>query len=262
EVCFDNRITSVPAAFRPKGIFTATDQLGAALPAGSTVTATVHMQSSEPAAASLEGVLKATDREVGRSTAVQQVVSPAGWTAFELELTTDRLVAAGEQLTFHLVHAGVRSWAYGYNGDHASSLTITPAAAPAEGNEFGVTVDQVTADGGTVVASGAVAFPDLGPDPQLAGFHAPSLRVQVAVDDPGFRAPTYADVDPATGTWTATVPATGAGEVAVRALRDRFPSAVTSVVLEPDDAEDGQDGEDDRPGRRRPDGPGRWFPWR
>ena len=69
ELCFDARITSVPAAFRPKGIFTATDQLGGALPAGSQVSATIYMQSSEPTVASLEGVLKATDREVGRSAA-------------------------------------------------------------------------------------------------------------------------------------------------------------------------------------------------
>ncbi len=173
ELCFDARITSVPAAFRPKGIFTATDQLGGALPVGSQVSATIYMQSSEPTVASLEGVLKATDREVGRSAAVQQPVSPAGWTAFQLDFTTERLVAPGEQLTFHLVHAGARSWAYGYNGDHESVLTITPAGAPEEGNEFGVTIDEVTTTAEGLVASGTVAFPDLGPDPQLAGFHAP-----------------------------------------------------------------------------------------
>lgn len=252
EVCFDNRITSVPAAFRPKGIFTATDQLGAALPGGSSVTATIFMQSSEPTVASLEGVLKATDREVGRTTAVQQPVNPAGWTAFELELTTDRLVAAGEQLTFHLVHAGVRSWAYGYNGDHASSITITPAAAPDTGNEFGVTIDEVEEQDGLLTLSGTVAFPDLGADPQLAGFHAQSHDVQVGLDA-SFGHASYAAVDPDAGTWTATLATSDADEVFVRALRDRVPSATASAPLEDqdDDGEPGDGEECTSPGRGR-----------
>ncbi len=264
DVCFDNRITSVPAAFRPKGIFTATDHLAGALPAGSTVEATVYMQSSEPTVANLELVLKATDREVGRSEAVAQQVHPAGWTAFDLQLTTDRLVAPGEQLTVNLVHAGARSWAYGYNDDHASTVTITPAGAPETGNEFGVTIDPIdtatdlTADG--LAASGAVAFPELGEDPQLAGFHAQSLDVQVAADA-DFSDPVYATLDPAAGTWSALLPG-DPSEVHVRALRDRFPSgtAVAEVPAEDggDDGDtgDGDDG-DDECGNERGQGKGR-----
>lgn len=261
DVCFDNRATSLVAAFRPKGIFTATDNLEAALPAGSTVTATIHMQSSDVPVTSLEGVLKATDREVGRSEAVAGPAHPGGWTSYELELTTDRLVAAGEQLTFHLVHAGARSWAYGYNGDHASSITITPAAAPEAGNEFGVTIDPVEADDTApagVTVSGRVAVPDLGEDPQLAGFHPRSVDVQVSTDADFSRA-VYAAVDPDSGTWTATLP----GEVEMvhaRALRDRVPSPVATASVGTDDQDDdggGDGGGDENRRDRGGDPPGR-----
>ena len=105
------------------------------------------------------------------------------------------------------------------------------------------------------MASGTVAFPDLGPDPQLAGFHAQSLDVQVAVDDAGFAHPTWAEVDPDAGTWTAVLPATDGSQLIVRALRDRFPSEVTTAAISPTDdgGGDGDGGTGDEPDCHKPD---------
>lgn len=65
--------------------------------------------------------------------------APASWTEFDLgSFETLRPVAAGEQLSFHFVTAGARAYAYGYEGDHASRLTVTPAAQPDGGLELGV----------------------------------------------------------------------------------------------------------------------------
>jgi hypothetical protein len=130
---------------------------------------------------------------------------PLEWTEFQLTFETVRPVAAGEQLSFHFVHLGAREYAYGYEGAHASSATITPASQPESGLEFGVTIDEVAnplPDGEVVELAGHVAFTRLGPDPQLAGFHPISTDVQVAVDDPDFRMPRYASVDRVEGTWT------------------------------------------------------------
>jgi hypothetical protein len=95
--------------------------------------------------------------------------------------------------------------------------------------EFGVTLDEVTGGkkGAPILARGAVAFPDVGADPQGAGFHPVVEHVQVSVDDPTFARPVYARVDAVTGTWTAQLTDAGRNSVVyVRALRDRTASPV------------------------------------
>jgi hypothetical protein len=240
EPCYGSRITSVAASYRPIGIWAAADTLDAPLPAGSQVTAVVYL-ATEEAAAEVRGVLNATDREIGRGTAGVKPTRPTPdaavcrglgeqcWTPFEITFTTDRPAVAGEQLTFQAEHLGTRTWAYGYEGGHVSQLTVVPAGLPATGLEFGVTLDEVTGGkkGAPILARGAVAFPDVGADPQGAGFHPVVEHVQVSVDDPTFARPVYARVDAVTGTWTAQLTDAGRNSVVyVRALRDRTASPV------------------------------------
>lgn len=245
EPCYGNRITSVVASYRPIGIWAAGDTLDAPLPAGSQVTATVWL-ATEQAAAEVRGVLNATDREIGRGSgglkptrptphaAACQALGEQCWTPFEITFTTDRPAVAGEQLTFQAEHLGTRTWAYGYEGGHVSQLTVVPAALPESGLELGATLDEITGGkkGAPFVARGAVAFPDLGPDPQGAGFHPTVEHVQVSVDDPTFARPVYAQLDPAGGTWTAELPEAGKKSVVyVRALRDRTASPVVEGAV-------------------------------
>lgn len=254
--CFDSRITSTIAPYRPKGIFAAKDVLHTALPAGSRIDAVVYMKSQEPTATALQMVVKATDRAIARSTEVVAATNPVSFTEFRFSFETDRAVAPGEQLSLHFVHAGARSYAYGYGGHHASRVTITPAKPGfAAGLEFGVTIDALVHDAaptGEAEAApaevvGKVAFPRLGEDPQLAGFHPVSHAVQVSVDDPDFRAPQYAQIDPQTGIWRTTFDlAPGEHTVYARALRDRYASPVTSleVVISPEEDDEVEDGDD------------------
>lgn len=232
EPCFDSRITSTVAAFRPKGIFTATDTLKGTLPAGSEVNISLYVQTVEPGPIAMTGRLMATDRVLGESAETPGATAPGVWTEIPISFTTDRAAFRGEHLTIQLTLAGHTEWAYGHEGDHASFATIQPAAAPDGGDEFGVTIESTspTADGSGITLSGKVAFPDLGPDEDLnnAGFHPTQYNVEISVDDNSFADPVYAAVDPDTGTWHATIADPGAGshQFFVRAMRDRTPSAV------------------------------------
>jgi len=232
EPCFDSRITSTVAAFRPKGIFTATDTLAGTLPAGSEVNISVFVQTVEPGPIVMTGRLMATDRVLGESAETPGVSAPGVWTEIPISFTTDRAAFRGEHLTIQFTLAGHTEWAYGHEADHASFATIQPAAAPDGGDEFGVTIDSTSpaGDGSGISLSGKVAFPDLGPDEDLnnAGFHPTQFNVEISVDDENFGNRVYAAVDPATGPWQTTIADPGAGshQFFVRAMRDRTPSAV------------------------------------
>lgn len=253
QPCFDSRVTSTVAAFRPKGIFAAADILTAPLPAGSTVEASLFVASDEPGATTVRGVLMGTDREVGRGEAT--ALLPGGgatlcaqdpstcYVEYGITFTTERPVAAGEQLTFQIQIDGTRAYSFGYEGDQASSVTITPAQMPESGLEFGVAVGLVdgaaTAEAGGYVSTrqagrpgqvvtGRVAFPALGADPQNAGFHPAIEAVRVSAGDPDFSDPVYAVINETAGTWTAVLPSDASGEVYAQALRDRFPSPVVT----------------------------------
>ena len=73
--CFENRVTSVPAAYRPLGIYAQDGVIDAPLPAGSTVFATLYVASETATVGRATGVLMATDREIGTgASAVQPIL--------------------------------------------------------------------------------------------------------------------------------------------------------------------------------------------
>ncbi|MDQ4035679.1 MAG: S8 family serine peptidase, partial [Chloroflexota bacterium] len=199
EPCFESRVTSVAAAYRPLGIFASTDTLDAPLPAGSTVHVDLYVAGETPSVIRPTGVLVATDREIGVGEGAFLPVVGSGpggeacstlgeacWTHYRFDVETTRHAFTGEQLTFQVQLVGARSWAFGHEGAHASKLTIAVADLPPSGLEFGVTITE-PADGSTVTggesvtAGGSYAFPDLGDDPTGAGDHPTTERVEVSV---------------------------------------------------------------------------------
>lgn len=258
EPCFESRITSVVAGFRPLGIFPSEDVLDAPLPAGSTVYVDMYLAAETPSAIRPTGVLMATDREVGTGDgALQPVVAsgPGGaacetlgeacWTKWTWSFETTRPAFAGEQVTFQIGMVGARSWAFGFEGAHASRITVVEGQAAPGVEDFGVTITE-PADGGTVaagepvMAGGAYAFPDAGTDPTGAGDHPSTQRVEVSVDDESFADPVEASLDEASGTWSAPLGALGEGEhtVFARASVDQRTSEVenSSFTVEADRA--------------------------
>jgi hypothetical protein len=259
--CFENRVTSVAAAYRPLGIYPTVDTLDAPLPAGSTVYATVYIASETATVGRATGVLMATDREIGTgASAVQPILGfgtgpgsnaqgtplPDGggcelagdlcWTKFDLSFETARPAFTGEQLTFQVQLVGVRAWAFGHEGSHASKVAIVAASMPETGLEFGVTIDEpadgsTVASGSDVVAGGRATFPDLGSDPTGAGDHPSRRVVEVSLDDASFASPVEAAWDDASGTWSAPlgIVADGAHTLHARARIDGTVSPTESV---------------------------------
>lgn len=251
EPCFESRVTSVAAAYRPLGLFAASDTLDTPLPAGSTVYATIYLAAETPSAIRPAGVLMATDREIGTGLGTLAPVLGSGpggagcaalgeacWTKFLLSFQTSRPAFTGEPLTFQIQLIGARSWAFGHEGSHASKVAIVAAPMPASGLEFGATIE-TPADGSTVVsgsdvvAAGRYAFPDLGSDPTGAGDHSTTRRVEVSLDDPAFGNPLTASLDEASGTWSAALgaPAAGSHTVYARAAIDQTRSAAASTTF-------------------------------
>ena len=252
EPCFESRVTSVAAAYRPVGIFASTDTLDAPLPAGSRVDVNLYIAGETPSMIRPTGVLMATDREIGTGAGAFQPVLGSGpggaacrtlgeacWTPYKFSFATTRPAFTGEQLTFQVQLIGARSWAFGFEGAHNSRISITPAPAPESGLEFGVTITEPTADSRpseseSVIAGGTATFPDLGEDPTGAGEHPTSRRVEVSVDDPSFASPIEATLNAKTGEWTAPLGdlAVGAHIVYARAAMDRSYSEVASSSFE------------------------------
>ncbi|NJP32027.1 S8 family serine peptidase [Micromonospora thermarum] len=251
EPCFESRVTSVVAAYRPVGIFASTDTLDAPLPAESTVNVELYIAGETPAVIRPVGVLMATDREIGTGEGLAQPVLGSGpggatcatlgetcWTRYAYSFRTNRPAFTGEQLTFQVQLLGARSWAFGFEGQHASRVQITPAPLPPSGLDFGVTIDS-PADGTavsedeTVRAGGRYTFPDLGEDPTGAGDHPSQRRVEVSVDDASFGNPVEAELDSTTGTWSVSLGKLPVGEhtVYARARQDSTTSAVTASTF-------------------------------
>ena len=259
--CFENRVTSVPAAYRPLGIYAQEGVLDAPLPAGSDVYATIYVASETPTVGRATGVLMATDRAIGTgASAVAPILGfgpgagsnaqgnplPDGggcelagelcWTKFDVSFETTRPAFAGEPLTFQIQLLGVRAYAFGHEGAHASKVAIVAAPLPATGFDFGATIEtpadgSTVASGSTIVAGGRASFPDPGGDPTGAGDHPTRRTVEVSVDDPAFGAPIEASLDEASGTWSAPLGelADGAHTLHARARVGTTTSAATSV---------------------------------
>jgi len=261
--CFENRATSVAAAYRPLGIYASTDTLDAPLPAGSDVYATIYVAAEHPSVIRPTAVLMATDRELGSGAGTLQTVLGTGtgpgsnvqgtavpaanlcgalgelcWTKYDLSFETTRPAFTGEQLTFQIQLIGARAWAFGHEGAHASRFAIVPGEMPASGLEFGVTIEE-PADGARVptgsevLAGGRFAFPDLGPDPTGAGDHPTTYRVEVSIDDASFGSSIEADLDFGTDTWSAPLGelAGGSHTIYARATRDQMASPVASSTF-------------------------------
>src|SRR4029079_4356041 len=114
-----------------------------------------------------------------------------GWTKFDVSFKTPRRDFTGEQLTFQIQLLGAQGWAFGHEAGHVSKVAIVPAAMPASGLDFGVTIDQPAAGdrltpGSTVVAGGRAPFPNLGSDPTGAGDHPTDRYVEVSLDSSTF----------------------------------------------------------------------------
>jgi hypothetical protein len=235
EPCFESRVTSVGAAFRPLGIFPSDAPLDVPLPAGSVVDVELYIAGETPMVVRPTGVLMATDRELGEGEGILAPVHASGpggaacatlgetcWTKHEFSFTTSRPAFSGEQITFQVRLLGARSWAFGFEGAHASKIVITPADLPSTGFELGATITS-PADGSalgeseTVTAGGSYAFPDPGADPSGSGDHPVTRRVQVSVDDASFADPLTAVLDENTGTWSVEVGTLPVGEHVVHA---------------------------------------------
>jgi hypothetical protein len=258
--CFENRVTSVPAAYRPLGIYAQDGVIDAPLPAGSQVYATVYVASETATVGRATGVLMATDREIGTGvSAVAPILGfgtgpgsnaqgtplPDGggcaaagelcWTKFDLSFETTRPAFSGEPLTFQIQLLGVRAYAFGHEGAHASKVAVVAAPIPASGLDFGTTIDEpaggsAVAAGSPIVAGGRASFPDLGSDPTGAGDHPSRRTVEVSVDDPSFSDPTEAAFDAASGTWSVSLGSlpSGAHTLHARARIDATTSPVTA----------------------------------
>ena len=249
EPCFTNRATSVLAAFRPLGMWPTVTDADFAIPAGSNVTIDLWIASDQVTVARPSGVLMATDRVLGEGAGTPTpligsgpwisqgspvVVSPlpAGvtidqnmceelgescWNRLSWSFDTTRHAIAGEQLTFQVALIGVRAWSFGYEGQHRSKITITPAPIPAE-LDHGVTITE-PAEGAKVpdqtpfTASGFASFPALGTTE--AGDHPAAKRVDVSVDDPTFanaiEATLTLNADETAGSWSAPIPGLAPG---------------------------------------------------
>ena len=261
--CFDARATSVPAAFRPIGIYASSDVLDAPLPAGSDVYATIYIGSVFPAVIRPTGVLMATDREIGTGAGNFAPVIGTGpgpgynaqgnevpdggacaalgelcWTRFDFSFKTMRPAFTGEQLTFQLQLIGAQGWAFGHEAGHASKVAIVAAPLPSSGLDFGVTIDEPAAgsrviSGTTVVAGGRATFPDLGSDPTGAGDHPSDSYVEVSLDSSSFSQAITADLDAESGTWSSNLGAlaNGSHTLYARARMGSTTSAVTSVTF-------------------------------
>ncbi|MEV3989919.1 S8 family serine peptidase [Streptomyces sp. NPDC049837] len=234
---------SSAAPYLPTAAHPATDTLGEPLASGSKVRAELYVKTRAPAALVAPSVvLLATDREIGRGKATAQPVT-GSWTKLTIDFETARHAFTGEQLTVQLLSDTTALLVAGYEGDHATSLSLDPAPLPPTGLEFGATISspadgtEVT-EGETVVAGGRFAFPDAGTDPEGVGGRPETRRVQLSLDDPGFAAPISARLDEATGTWHAEAGRLPVGDhvLYARAVRDGTPSqaARTHFRVTPD----------------------------
>jgi hypothetical protein len=256
--CFENRVTSVPAAFRPLGLYPTDTPLDAPLPAGSDVYATIYVADENPAIVRPTGVLMATDREIGSGegnfapilgsgpgdgTNVQgneipnmggcEALGELCWTKFDLSFRTTRPAFTGEYLTFQIQLLGARAWAFGHEGAHASKVVIVTAPMPPSGLAFGTTIEQPAngsqiESGSVIYAGGRVAFPDLGMDPTGAGDHPTERSVEFSIDDASFATFEQAAFDEASETWSARLGALADGTHVLR-VRARMGTETSAV---------------------------------
>jgi hypothetical protein len=265
DACFENRATSVLAAYRPLGIWPSTVNTTVPIPAGSNVQVELYLATDQVSVVRPTGVLMAGDREIGTGSATPMptigsgpwisqgspvVVDPLPhgvtidenkckelgelcWNKFSWSFTTNRPAIAGEQLTFQVQLIGARAWSFGYEGQHRSLITIIPAALPGTGMDFGVNITSPSGgeslSSGEVVAVGSASFPDLGST--QSGDHPTHKRVDVSINDASFGSPIEATLDESSGAWSVPLGSLSPGNYTLyaRAAIDTNNSPVDSV---------------------------------
>jgi hypothetical protein len=268
DPCFENRATTVLAAYRPVGIWPTTADSTVALPSGSSVQVELYLATDQATIIRPTGVLMAGDRVLGTGAGTPtptigsgpwvsqgfpvnpQIISPAipagvkidqnkckelgelCWNKLVWSFTTTRPAIPGEQLTFQVQLIGTRAWSFGYEAQHSSKIVIVPASTAGSSLDFNTTVDD-PAEGaklaeGAFNVYGTATFPNLGTTP--AGDHPTIKRVDVSVDDGTFANPIQANLDESSGAWWAPIPrlAVGAHTLYARASLDRNSSPVTT----------------------------------
>ncbi|HVL90906.1 MAG TPA: S8 family serine peptidase [Actinomycetota bacterium] len=242
EPCPNTRLTTVAAYFRPVGIWAAAAPVGRFLPAGSGVDASVFLTMDHPMALVASSQLLAGKRIVGSGasqvTPVVDVMAarcraglPGCWTEVKIRFVTDRPIGAHERLTFQVGLRSSEGTYFGYEGDHASKVSITPAVGASASDLVAVIdspADAASLTSSTVTLRGTATFGDV---------ESESLRkVEVSIDDPLFGAPIAATLgeprEDGTVPWSAAVSLPGgAHTVFARALQDRRASERDSVRL-------------------------------
>jgi len=206
EPCFENRATSVLAAYRPLGMWPTQTDTNAPLPSGSTVAVELYVATDQATVIRPTAVLMAGDRVLGSGAGTPTPMIGSGswvsqsgvtinankckelgelcWNKLTFSFQTTRHAIAGEQLTFQVQFIGARAWAFGYEGQHRSKIAIDVAAVPAGQLDFGVAfIDPAEAaklpDQTGFDAHGSVTFPALGTTE--AGDHPTQKRVYISV---------------------------------------------------------------------------------
>lgn len=248
--CFENRATTVLAAYRPVGIWPTSTDSSVALPAGTSVQVELYLATDQVTVIRPEGVLMAGDRVIGRGAGTPTPTIGSGpwiaqgfpvnpnlingapalptgvkidenqcktlgescWNKLTWSFITDRPAIPGEQLTFQVQLIGARAWAFGYEAGHKSKVVIVPGANTT-GLDFGVTFSDPAE--GAKLAEGPFNVYGSAAFPTLgttpAGDHPTMKRVDVSVDDTTFADPIQATLDEASGSWWAPIPRLAVG---------------------------------------------------
>ena len=248
--CFENRATTVLAAYRPVGIWPTSVDSSVALPAGTSVQVELYVATDQVTVLRPTGVLMAGDRELGSGSATPSPTIGSGpwvaqgfpvnpnlvsgapplptgvkidesqckamgelcWNKFTWSFTTTRPAVPGEQLTFQVQLIGARAWAFGYEAGHKSKIVIVPGT-----NTAGLDLSAAFSDPaeGAKLAEGAFNAYGTASFPNLgttpAGDHPAMKRVDVSVDDTTFANPIRATLDEASGSWWAPIPRLAVG---------------------------------------------------
>ena len=276
DPCFENRATTLLAAYRPIGIWPTSIPSDVALAAGTRVDVEFYIATDQVTLVRPTGVLMAGDRVLGTGAGTPSPTIGSGpwiaqglpvnpnvvngapaiptgvaidqnkcrdlgelcWNKLTWSFTTTRPSIPGEYLTFQVQAIGARAWSFGYEGQHRSKITITPADVPASLG-FSVAIAEPTAGSAlnedAFNALGTATFPALGTTE--AGDHPTRKRVDVSVDDASFTAPIEATLtlngDETSGSWWAPIPGLtpGTHTLYVRASIDRTTSPVAQVAV-------------------------------
>lgn len=117
------------------GTWPATTALTQTLPAGSTIDGVIYVTTWEPAPVFITATLLAGGTAVGQGTAEAVYVGTPGmvasdYLALPVFFTTDAAVAPGTRLSLAVDLETSATWGIGYEGDHASFVTVSPGELP------------------------------------------------------------------------------------------------------------------------------------